>query len=310
VPTLPVVVTVVTWNLLWAPTQRVARTRAASQTLAALAADVVLLQEVYFPSRGPSTADTLAHTLGLHVAVDGRFVDLGDGSWTGLAVLARHRTGSSFRLDFPRTTPTGEPLVLTEREAGRELRARPARKSGCLAVELRDARWGGLDGSFVASTHLCWGAAAEAVRLAEVQLIDALAADLTGDVPGALNPGQPDHAFVLGGDFNAPPNGDSVRWLCGAAASSAPGTYWIDAHAARGSGPGFTSLPSDGWGARTARAHGLDPELLPPRRIDYVLTRGWRWGLPGCPLTCRAVELPAGLAAASDHRPVAATLLA
>lgn len=282
------------------PAKRSARTAAALRLLQDVQPDVVLLQEVHFPFQGPSTADILARDLGMFVAADGRFSKEDKGSFSGLAILTRYGTGSSFRVNFP--VPEN-PILKRGTPA-------PSPRRGALAVELQDPRWGGLCGSYVATTHLTWGAGAGWVRLREVYTLDAFCAGLLDEPPGVLNPGSLGKTVVLGGDFNDTPESDALRWLRGEK-SGETGTFWIDTYSHCNSDKGYTSVPSKGWAARVANKNGLQAESVPPRRIDFILVRGWVYGKPGSPTQCLVVgdtpQKPCGVFP-SDHWAVLAQL--
>lgn len=98
-----------------------------------------------------------------------------------------------------------------------------------------------------------------------------------------LNP-----VIVLGGDFNAVPTGDAIRFMTGKGVGIAnDGAYWVDAWELLGSSDNeYTSVPLNYWNRKTALATGtLIPELLPKRRIDYLLSFGWSYGKHGSPLS-------------------------
>ena len=90
-------------------------------------------------------------------------------------------------------------------------------------------------------------------------------------------------AVLLCGDFNAMPDEPAIRLLSGL--SEAP-TFWTEAQdtaamLGRG-GPYPTVLPgTSAEAAVTARSQGLNPRLVPGRRIDYMFSYGWNYGRPG-----------------------------
>lgn len=160
----------------------------------------------------------------------------------------------------------------------------------------------------VVSTHLSWGSGRESVRLDEARRLESWVAERapldpqrSGD-PGAL------HA-VLGGDLNSEPDTVTLRWLRGLDVLEDNSTLWVDAWSAAGRGPGYTSTPENPYSARTAAAVGITrPELLPDRRIDYLLTRGYAHGRAGAAL--HAEILGRGdRRSFGDHYGVGATLL-
>jgi endonuclease/exonuclease/phosphatase family metal-dependent hydrolase len=154
----------------------------------------------------------------------------------------------------------------------------------------------------VVSVHLSWGGENEHMRLAEAKRIVAW-------IDGRLGADDID-AAVMAGDFNAPPDSDTLRWLTGRAAST-PGTYWTDAWVRNTGGDGSTSAASNPYARHTAYSYSrgsnpvLDAHLLPDRRIDFILSRGWRHGRPFSPLHTRVVREPL----MSDHYAVVTELL-
>lgn len=92
------------------------------------------------------------------------------------------------------------------------------------------------------------------------------------------------------GDFNAVPDSSSLRFLTGLASLEGQGTYWVDCWDAVGKGEGITSDPLSKLGQITARACGIMmPEMIPARRIDYTLVKGWAYGRAGSPLLSKII---------------------
>lgn len=128
------------------------------------------------------------------------------------------------------------------------------------------------DGLAVCSYHGAWGAFRQRERLDEARLLDA-----------RLSRCAAKGAVLLCGDFNAMLDEPAIRLLSGL--SEAP-TFWTEAQdtaamLGRG-GPYPTVLPgTSAEAAVTARSQGLDPRLVPGRRIDYMFSYGWNYGRPG-----------------------------
>lgn len=151
----------------------------------------------------------------------------------------------------------------------------------------------------VTSTHLAWGSDAEGVRLEQLEYLDEMSA--------AAQRRSPQTVHVLCGDLNALPEGRAIRFMTGLdIGREGQGTQWVDAWAAAGTGgDGATSDPALVRAQISAQSVGIQrQDLLPRRRIDYVLVRGYAYGRPGCPLTCGV--LPG--ADASDHNGIVADL--
>lgn len=142
------------------------------------------------------------------------------------------------------------------------------------------------------TTHLSWRPDHGYVREAQVVALDAWARARCPDV--AL-------PAVLVGDLNAPPESAEVRFLRGLQSLEGGSTSWADAWEVAGEGEGATY---DG------RANGFAAHhRRPPRRIDYVLTRGPDDRGRCAPARCaRAFVEPEGGVWASDHFGVFAEL--
>ena len=147
------------------------------------------------------------------------------------------------------------------------------------------------------TAHLAWGAHSENVRTRQAMAVEEHAKGLQYSYPGAVQ--------VLSGDFNALPSSHSVRILTGLEPSQGESCLWVDAWDKCGSGPGWTSDPSLALARDTAEVVGiLDPDLLPARRIDYVMTRGYAHGRAGCPIGAWLLDGEG----ASDHHGIVADL--
>ena len=199
---------IVTWNLWWrfGPWER--RQPAIRAELAAIGADVVLLQEVWATDEGQDQAAELASELGYEVA---RTTD-GDGrpQRFGNAILSRWpiRSHEMIRL------PDGE--------------GNPSHRSALTAVV--DAPAG--PQSFTV-THLAWQYDAGSLRARQLDAVVDLLARHRPEDPTAPPP-------VLGGDFNAVPDSDEIRRLTGLTTPYRPGLVFTDCWAAVGDGPGHT----------------------------------------------------------------------
>jgi len=262
-------VTVATWNLWWSPSpvDFPARLELAASALAGV--DVLLMQES-FTHDGVSSAALLAELGGFPVCLET------DSSPTRCAVLSRLPLLSfeEVALEPLRPPALGVPFrpamsaLLQHQPSGRRLRA--------------------------VSAHLAWGALAEGARLRQAVL---LADHLDSVVAGDVSHGSRDVA-VIGMDSNTLPESSTIRFLRGLEPFGERSTWFVDAWSAA-TGAGFTSDPSNLYAARTAAGQDiLDQRLLPPRRIDFLLVRGYVHGRPGCPVASSllGVDPPA-----SDH---------
>jgi endonuclease/exonuclease/phosphatase family metal-dependent hydrolase len=150
----------------------------------------------------------------------------------------------------------------------------------------RAVTWARTRGVDVFCTHLSSPFEAVALRRRQVvRLVEVV--NETADPRGPLPP-------VLAGDFNAEPDADEIRHLCGLTTLQDRVTYFQDAwRVAGGGGPGWT------WDNRNPFAAA---EYEPDRRIDYVFV-GWRGGRgSGRVEAARVVcDRALGGAYASDH---------
>jgi endonuclease/exonuclease/phosphatase family metal-dependent hydrolase len=169
------------------------------------------------------------------------------------------------------------------------------------------AAWCSIEGATrrlpVMSAHLCWGGAHEHTRLKQARKIVKFFDD-------ALDGSDLFQPAILCGDLNTEPDSDTVRYLTGSLAAT-PGTYWTDAWLRNDGGAGATTTPKNPYARYTAlsytvdKAPVLDPMMLPDRRIDYVLIRGWRHGRVFSPSNTSVVQEPL----MSDHYAVVTELL-
>lgn len=91
----------------------------------------------------------------------------------------------------------------------------------------------------------------------------------------------------IAGDFNAEPGSASIRYLTGVAPAGEQVAQWTDAWVHGGEDDGYTSSPKNPYAQIVGTRHGfVDPRMLPERRIDYILTRGYAHGRPGTALRC------------------------
>lgn len=166
---------------------------------------------------------------------------------------------------------------------------------------------------YVYSGHFAWNMLNESVRLFQAQKVSGLAKELTDSYKKAY---KDDNAvFIMGTDMNTSDKSRTYRYLAGLdpvvtmdskgkvmlnSAARADDTFFIDAYEFSGRDM-LSSTSSDSfdagdnwattdqgnsyWGRKTAERHGSsDPRFLPKRRIDYILSYGWRYGRRGCPV--------------------------
>lgn len=198
-----------------------------------LAPDLVLLQEVVEAADGRNQAQWLAdHCAGDWSLAYGGTGEVGVGRF-GNAIVSRWPVDDTAVADLPH-----------------EPREDDVRR---VAVH---ARTGGYD---VFCTHLNWRFDDGFVRERQVAALADFVAS-RADAAGPLPP-------IVGGDFNADPDAQEIRFLCGLASMDGRSAYFQDAwRVAGGGGPGLT------WDNRNPFAAAVRE---PDRRIDYVFV-GWR----------------------------------
>ena len=169
--------------------------------------------------------------------------------------------------------------------------------------ELMHARVADLD---IFSTHLCPAPKDANHRRLQVQEIDRLIKAARG--PADLNPWSPDRPAmppILCGDFNAEPDSDEIRFLCGLTPLGGVDTFYQDAWRVSGDGGGgFTN----DW--RNPFGGALN---IHRKRIDYVFVGDpfVRRGSAGRVLEAHVVldEIVEGVPL-SDHLGVLAVIVA
>lgn len=157
----------------------------------------------------------------------------------------------------------------------------------------------------VFDAHLAWGSTAEPLRMQQAEILVAKADAIRREDPTAV--------ILLAGDFNAVEQSSTVRFLTGLQSSDRGlGTLWVDAWRMWGTDSNWaTSIADTYWGARTGAGKDLlHPELIPARRIDYLLSYDWVYGKAGSPLSFVrfADQLTGDQREISDHFGVASDI--
>lgn len=214
-----------------------------------LAPDVVCLQEVWESPSQPNTAGWIAEAVpgaGWHWCFEGR--PFAESLWPdpdmrfGSAVLSRWPIDEVAYHPLP-VADGADPMV------------------GGVPWELVHARTAGLD---VFSCHLAAAPRDAPHRRRQVLAIDEIVTAASGDGDervglGKRRAGMPP---IICGDFNAEPDSDEIRFLCGFTPLDGRTAYYQDAWRVAGDGPGHTQ----DW-----RTHPLAAGLnVPRKRIDYV----------------------------------------
>lgn len=221
--------------------------------LAELAPDVMVLQEVAESSGRPNAArqvldvqreagGTLDHLAygALPVHAPEGFFDTEPDLMMGSAVLSR----------WPVELVATHPLPLDPDHPAHHM----------FTYELVHARTNGLD---VFSTHLAAAPAEGCHRRVQVQAIDRIIRDARGSADtDPWDPKRPSMPAILCGDFNAEPDSDEIRFLCGLVPLDGNDTFYQDAwRVAGGASPGYTNH----WQNRLGGNLNIHR-----KRIDYV----------------------------------------
>jgi endonuclease/exonuclease/phosphatase family metal-dependent hydrolase len=228
--------------------------------LATLAPDVVALQEVHDLPGTPNQARVLASSAGMHHVFAPTIAVR--GGHEGLALLSRLPIVAHEARELPGATPHERRILLS---AGLDLGDR--------------VLW-------VHVTHLNYRLHHGREREQQVMAIDEALSAHADSVPQ-----------ILMGDFNARPESDEIRWMCGLTTLGGRRAVYQDAWGLRHPHePGWT------WSAENPGT-ALLAFLQPNRRLDYVFVTPERRDGRGRIHTCRlAFDRPGpGGVYASDH---------
>jgi endonuclease/exonuclease/phosphatase family metal-dependent hydrolase len=214
-----------------------------------LAPDVVCLQEIWDDGKGGNTAGWLVDRM---PGVGWHWCFGGDGAAPELLPDRDLRFGSAVLSRWPIDEHAYHRLPVV---AGVDAFVEN------VPWELLHVRTAGLD---VFSTHLAPAPEHGLHRARQVLAIDdhirAVRGDLDTHVP--FGPRRDAMPPVLCGDFNAEPDSDEIRFLCGLTPLDGRTTAYQDAWRLAGDGPGQTQ----DW-----RVNPIAAALnVPPKRIDYV----------------------------------------
>ncbi len=219
--------------------------------------DALCLQEVLGDSEDTFDSITfLKRELGFPFSFAPEPVSVAGSPLSGNAILSKHKFVNSFALN-------------TEVEGA-------SRESIPVAVSVVNVN--GRD-IHILSAHLAWGGPNEWVRLRQAELVSAYAAGVFSE----------NNIILLMGDLNTPSDSSTLRFLNGLqeGSSNKSGTLWVDAWKMFGNSDNeVTSDPDTVWGKNTAfnfRKLAFS-EIMPKRRIDFLLSYEWCYGRHGSPL--------------------------
>lgn len=239
------------------------------EQVANLAPDLIALQEVEAGPGDSNQAEDLFGALGYHVVYEPREGEyVGD---PGLAVLSKYPVLEHRLLELPHRGP-------------------------CLAAHVR-APFGTL--WFCSAVPMGGWPHQEVQREDEAVALDDRLAELAED---------DDLPPVLAGDFDASPDGASIRFLTGRQSLHGQSTSWIDAWAVAGDGsPGATWTSDNLYVAPFSATVFAEP--VHSRRIDYVFVGSpFRWRPRIVVRSCSVVLTDPRDGPPSDHYGVVADL--
>ncbi len=251
------------WNILGDDLDRLARLTMVANEIKDL--DFIAIQEVVLDEKNDiNTALMLSDLTGLEIAscVSGDVTNLVTGQVQGTAILTKLEVVSSNISIF--APPDSE-----------DSKSQEYKKYAAAILRAPNNRL-----IFICSVHFPWGAHNEIRRLEHAHYLDLQIAEIMETLPT-------NSISILAGDFNANANSESLRFLKGETAYRSKSTYWIDVWGEKGKGPGYTfdpSLKNSNLEHTATRSGIIQPELMPPRRLDFLLLRGWVFGKAGSPL--------------------------
>jgi endonuclease/exonuclease/phosphatase family metal-dependent hydrolase len=280
------IIKLATWNLLWTDYDYMARLEEASLHLTT--ADIICLQEVREDDKFHVGVE-LSKLLNLNISANVPFIDnLSHPAETSevktyLVILSKYKTLESGYLD----TKLGD--------------------YGTIAYTVLDTDH---RPTLVITAHLQWRGDREYDRLTQAEAINDFAVKKELEIIEKYNSTP---IVVLAGDFNTEPKSQTIAYLTGKyARDNKSQTYWVDSwDFLRKEDSGFTTSPKFNHLAKDiASRHVYDPDLVPSRRIDYIMVKGWAYGNPGHPLGIELLgDVPrGGKPLPSDHYGLIATL--
>lgn len=247
--------TILTWNIDARPEDREARLATMARLINLHKPDVLCLQEVW-----EGSVEYLSDKTGLELAIQYQC----DKNKFGNAILVKNTV-----------TILEEPSSIEFQSVGEN-----GKKSNLISIVVQSQtgrKWN------VLTSHLAWGGMSEYARAKQVREIEAYASSL------ANRHKDEEMVQVVTGDFNTTPASDSIRYLKGLT-DATPGAIWLDAWELSGDGSeGYTSTQDNPMAVSIAKKFNgvTKTEYLPKRRIDFIMVRGWRYGMPGYPTWTR-----------------------
>ena len=271
--TLSETLKILTWNIDARVEEREERLETITRMIKVEQPDVVCLQEVW-----SGAGSSLAEKTGMFLASESNLPN----NKFGNAILIKYDLTLTNRANTVEFNKTGENF----------------KKSNLLSivVESKSGRkWN------IMTSHLAWGGRSESSRVSQVTEVERIS------VSKETRHLKEDFVQVFTGDFNATPASDCLRYLKGLTGSDR-GAFWLDAWELSGDeSSGYTSTPENPMVVSIAKKFNniTRTDLLPKRRIDFIMIRGWRYGAPGYPLASKLIGTPDSLlkgeSVPSDH---------
>ena len=137
------------------------------------------------------------------------------------------------------------------------------------------------------SYHGAWGPDAMASRLVQLRILDDIARQEFARGGAHLNR-ETRPIIILGGDFNATPDTQPIRFITGHEQVLGHSTLWLDATGDVGHTSGGESALTLATASSMPGA-GYRPERQPLRRIDYLFVHQWAYGQAGEPIGARRI---------------------
>lgn len=142
---------------------------------------------------------------------------------------------------------------------------------------------------FIMNAHLAWGGHNGWARQHQLELLVRESERVKIKSPDAV--------IIIAGDLNEIDSAQPLKYMYGESEGHlVKGTYWVDAWKVHGTSENEITVElNNKLALNTAIGNpsSLFPTVVPPRRIDYILSCGWVYGRKGYPLNfSRFADIP------------------